>query len=80
TLPLSQLIARWGRLDVPVPGPLLSPLYWLREKTVGFEFRYDLNLARFHLGGVLDGTRARAVLGYQPRYPIHFPVPQATAA
>lgn len=80
TLPLSQLIARWGRLDVPVPGPLLSPLYWLREKTVGFEFRYDLNLARFHLGGVLDGTRARTLLGYQPRHPIHFPVPATVAA
>jgi UDP-glucose 4-epimerase len=80
TLPLSRLIARWGRLDVPVPGPLLAPLYWLRTRTVGFEFRYDLNLGRFHLGGVLDGARARAVLGYQPRHPLVFPGTPATAA
>jgi UDP-glucose 4-epimerase len=73
TLPLSRLIARWHRLDVPIPGPLLAPLYWLRTRTVGVEFRYDLNLGRFHLGGVLDGARARAVLGFQPRHTIGFP-------
>jgi len=70
TLPLSRLITRWGRRDVPVPGPLLAPLYWLRTQTVGFEFRYDMNLQRFHLGGVLEGARARSVLGYEPHHPL----------
>jgi UDP-glucose 4-epimerase len=70
TLPLSRLVERWGRHDVPLPGPLLAPLYWLRTRTVGFEFRYDLNTGRFHAGGVLDGARARAALGYVPAHPI----------
>lgn len=80
TLPLSRLIALAGRWDVPVPGPLLAPLYHLRTRTVGFEFRYDLNLRRFHVGSLLDGSRARRVLGYQPRHPIAFPSHAALAA
>ena len=70
TLPLSGLTALAGRRSVPVPGPLLAPLYRLRTRTVGFEFRYDLNAPRFHIGGILDGARARAALGYQPRHPV----------
>ncbi len=70
TLPLSALIERAGRLDVPVPGPLLRPLYGLRALTRGTQFRYDLNLGRFHFSGVPDGTRARDVLGYVPRHRI----------
>lgn len=70
TLPLSSLIALAGRHDVPVPGPLLAPLYRLRTRTVGFEFRYDLNARRFHTGGILDGSRAHAALGYRPRHPV----------
>ncbi len=66
TLPLTSLIARSGRRDLPVPGPLLAPLYDLRAWMVGFEFRYDQNLRRFHFGGVVDGARARAELGYRP--------------
>jgi UDP-glucose 4-epimerase len=68
TLPLSRMIARAGRLGIPVPGPLLAPLYRLRTRAVGFEFRYDLNLRRFHFGGVLEGTRARERLGYVPTW------------
>jgi UDP-glucose 4-epimerase len=70
TLPLSSLIALAGRHDVPVPGPLLAPLYRLRTRTVGFEFRYDLNARRFHTGGILDGSRALTALGYRPRHPV----------
>ena len=73
TLPLSRIIACWGRRDVPVPGPLLAPLYRLRAWTVGFSFRYDLNLRRFHFGGVVDGARAWRELGYLPRHPIAWP-------
>lgn len=67
SLPLSQVIARGGRISIPVPSRLLSPLYRLRRRIAGFEFRYDLNLQRFHFGGVLDGARARDQLGYEPR-------------
>jgi UDP-glucose 4-epimerase len=79
TLPLSSLIALAGRRDVPVPGPLLAPLYRLRSRTVGFEFRYDLNARRFHTGGILDGARARTALGYQPRHSIAAPGPALAA-
>jgi UDP-glucose 4-epimerase len=80
TLPLSRLIAQWGRRDVPVPGPLLTPLYWLRSRATGLEFRYDLNVRRFHLGGILDGRLARAALGYEPCHPIAGAAPASRAA
>ena len=67
SLPLSAMIARAGCRAVPLPGPLLAPLYQLRRWALGLEFRYDLNLRRFHFGGVLNGTRARRELGYVPR-------------
>lgn len=73
TLPLSRAIAESHRLDVPIPGPLLSPLYDLRRRIAGFEFRYDMNVRRFHFGGMLDGSRARALLGYEPKTPVHWP-------
>jgi UDP-glucose 4-epimerase len=75
TLPLSRAIAESIRMDLPVPGPLLAPLYGLRRRVAGFEFRYDLNLGRFHLGGVVDGARARKLLGYVPRRPVQWPRP-----
>ena len=73
TLPLSRLIARSGRRDIPVPGPLLAPLYRLRASTTGLEFRYDLNLRRFHFGNQVDDTRARNLLDYRPSHPIAWP-------
>jgi len=66
TLPLSTVIRLAGRREVPLPGPLLSPAYWLRTRTLGLDFRYDLNMRRFHFGGVLDGARAERELGYRP--------------
>jgi len=73
TLPLSRVIAETVRLDIPVPGPFLAPLYGLRRWIAGFEFRYDLNLRRFHFGGVIDGSRARRLLGYVPSHPVQWP-------
>jgi UDP-glucose 4-epimerase len=67
TLPLSMIIRKAGRIRVPAPGPLLSPLYGLRALADNRDFRYDLNYARFHFGGILDGTRAARVLGYVPK-------------
>ena len=45
---------------------MLAPLYALRRYSSGFDFRYDLARVRFHLGGVLDGTKALKKLGYRP--------------
>lgn len=75
TLPLSAAIENSWRADLPVPGPLLSPLYGLRRWLAGFEFRYDMNLPRFHFGGVLDGARARRELGYVPTTSVRWPCP-----
>ena len=69
-LPLSSAIALAGRAGVPVPGPLLGPLYGARSLLRGKSFSYGLNRYRLHFSGVLDGTRAAEVLGYRPLYPI----------
>ena len=65
-LPLRRIIELAGRRDVPVPGPVVAPLYGMRSRVKGTEFRYDLNEVRFHLGGVLDGRRAKEVLNFAP--------------
>lgn len=72
TMPLSGMIAAAGRRDLPVPGPLLAPLYRLRAWAIGFEFRYDLARRQFHFGGVMDGSRAGRLLGYRPHHPIEW--------
>ncbi|MCK6545214.1 NAD-dependent epimerase/dehydratase family protein [Myxococcota bacterium] len=73
TLPLSDIVARWSRQPIPVPGLLLGPLYRMRSRLRRTDFRYDLNYWRFHLSAVLDGTRAREVLGYEPEWPMAWP-------
>lgn len=75
TLPLSRAIAESQRHELAIPGALLAPLYKLRTAITRFEFRYDLNAQRFHLGGVLDGSRAHAALGYAPRHHVRWPGP-----
>lgn len=75
TLPLTSAIMESQRLDIPVPGPLMTPLYRWRQRIAGFEFRYDLNARRFHFGGVLDGARARDQLGYVPKMAVEWPRP-----
>lgn len=73
TLPLTTLIARARRRAVPVPGPLLAPLYALRRAAHGdLDFRYDVNRSRLHLGGTVDDGRARRELGYRPGHPLRF--------
>ncbi len=66
TLPLSQAIWMSGRADVAIPGFMLGPLYRWRARLRKTDFRYDLNRWRFHFSGLLDGDRARRVLGYVP--------------
>jgi UDP-glucose 4-epimerase len=75
TLPLSAAIRESSRFDIPVPGPLMTPLYNLRRWVTGLDFRYDLNFRRFHFGGVLMGTRARDAFGYLPHVHARWPRP-----
>ncbi len=79
TLPLSRLIRLWGRDDIPVPGPLLGPMYRARSLLRGSQFHYALNVRRFHYNTVLDGTRAERLLGYRPQVPITWPCPEPAA-
>lgn len=74
TLPLSEACRKWGVLSLPMPGPLVAPLYGLRHRLTGSEFTYGLNRKTMHFGLVLDGSRAREVLGYRPRNPVDWPV------
>lgn len=74
TLPLSRIIARFGRREVPAPGPLLSPVYGLRRIVAGSDFDYAINRGWLHFGGVLEGSRARDVLGYSPRSSVRWPL------
>lgn len=73
TLPLSAAIEAHGRRAIAVPGPLLGPIYAARGKARGSQFRYGLNRWRFHFTGVLDGRRAREVLGYEPHHKLDWP-------
>ena len=73
TLPLTRAIAESGRLDLPVPGMAMAPLYNLRRWIAGGQFRYDLNTRRFHFGGVVEGRRARELLRYLPQTAVTWP-------
>jgi UDP-glucose 4-epimerase len=74
TLPLSAALRRWGTPSLPAPGALIRRAYNLRHVVTGSEFSYGLNRKRMHFGLVLDGTRARDVLGYHPQHPVDWPV------
>ena len=74
TLPLSEAIRKWGTPSLPMPGGFLKPAYNLRHRVTGSEFEYGLNRHRMHLGLVLDGSRAKDVLGYQPKNPVDWPI------
>jgi UDP-glucose 4-epimerase len=69
-LPISAVIRKTRRRAIPVPAPLLAPLYRWRHRVLGTQFRWDLNDGRYRWNGGLDGTRARDRLGYTPRHPI----------
>lgn len=73
TLPLTEALRKWGTPSVGVPGPLVSKAYNLRHRLTGSKFSYGLNRNRLHLGLVLDGHRAKDVLGYSPRNPVDWP-------
>ena len=73
TLPLSEVIRKWGAKSFPLPSALLRPMFRLQHLTTGSTFEYDLNQHRMHFGLVLDGTRAQNVLGYTPSNAIQWP-------
>jgi UDP-glucose 4-epimerase len=73
TLPLSECIRLWGKLGIPAPSSVIRELYRLRHLVVGSDFSYGLNRRRMHYGLVLDGSRARSVLGYAPSHPVDWP-------
>ena len=79
TLPLSTSILKWGRMGIPVPGNWLTPIYAWRRRIRGHDFRYGMNRRRFTYSGILDGTRARKVLGYSPQTAIDWPLPISEA-
>ena len=74
TLPLSETIHKWGRASIPLPSAWITPLYRWRRKLRGHDFRFGMNRRRFRYSGVLDGTRARDVLGYVPVHPVDWPL------
>ncbi len=74
TLPLSECIRKWGAYGVPLPGPMVLPLYELRHWARGSDFSYGINRRRMHYGLVLDGNRAHTVLGYTPSFPVDWPI------
>ncbi len=73
TLSLRHLIHLWGRAELAIPGPLIGPLYRVRTLARGRGFDYAANRRRLHFNGVMDGERARTLLGYEPRNPIVWP-------
>jgi UDP-glucose 4-epimerase len=79
TLPLTEVIRKWGVQGVPVPGSVIRPIYALRRRILGGQFAYGINRKRMHLGLVLDGSRAKEELGYVPTSPIHWPLGERLA-
>ena len=71
-LPLSAAIGAARRTSIALPGPALTVLYGARALTRGREFAWRMNRWRFQWGGVLDGTRAKEVLGYEPLVRVDF--------
>ena len=73
TLPLTTAVRSWGRVGVPVPGSVASTWYKARRRFRGHDFSFGMNRRRFHYCSVLDGTRAKQVLGYSPQTPVDWP-------
>jgi UDP-glucose 4-epimerase len=74
SLPLTETIARWGRLSIPLTERGMFIAYRFRRRFRGGEFRYGMNRRRFHYSGVLDGRRASSILRYIPCHPINWPI------
>lgn len=77
SLPLSEVINRWGRPSIALPETAIYWLYRLRRKVRDAEFRYGMNRRRFHYSGILDGSRAQRKFSYTPKYSIQWPIMDA---
>lgn len=73
TLPLSEAVSKFGTPSVSLPSPMIRPLYRLRHWATGSEFQYGIHRNQLHIGLVLDGRRAKKVLGYTPTHPVDWP-------
>lgn len=74
TLPLTEVIALWGRPSIAMPEFGIYWTYKIRQHLRGGQFRYGMNRRRFHYSGILDGRRAIDVLRYVPSYSVDWPV------
>ncbi len=73
TLPLTEVIAMWGKPSVAMTEFGIYWAYKVRQYLRGGQFRYGMNRRRFHYSGVLDGCRAMKVLRYVPSHSIDWP-------
>lgn len=64
---MSQAIRRSGRLAMPLPSAGVRVMYSLLRATSGTEFNRD-QLAYMSYGRVMDTTRMRTELGYEPKW------------
>lgn len=66
-LMLSQAIRRAGRVAMPVPSPLVSPLSRVVRGTTIARFSSD-HMRFMNFGRVVDTTRLREKFGFEPRW------------
>lgn len=65
TAPVSALGEATGSRILPIPSPLLFPANWLARK-LGASYYYPVDRDRMRYSGLLDISKARRVLGYEP--------------
>jgi len=70
SLPLTEIIQRWGKKSIPLTESGIHLAYKIRRRVKGTQFRYGMNRRRFHYSGILDGRRAQKVLRFFPSHPI----------
>ena len=67
-LPLSQAVRRAGRVGVPIPGPAVSLVGSLFRSAGLVDFSPEQMRFLSH-GRVVDTTRIKRELGWEPKYP-----------
>ena len=66
TAPLATLAEAAGTQTIPVPTSLLKPANWLMRRLGISRYYYPVDRDRMRYSGLLDITKARRVLGYEP--------------
>jgi UDP-glucose 4-epimerase len=68
TGPLREICRINGARSVPIPaGPLLKASYWLQRTLKMTDFHYEVDPHRLVYPILLDGSRAKTQLGYEPQ-------------